>query len=186
MLKLFFRIVPLFGTFSILFQVLCGVMYNVIGNVYFVKYLVDTVEKIAKAPDLTGPLFRQLLIITVVYYVSLQVVNTINGALFNEYLHKQAETKISERLTTMVFDKAIQMDLKCYDNTDFYNELTYTINQMNDLVWKVFTTVTNLTIAIVVTACLGLTFASMDPVIIPLALLAFLIGCLFANKINKL
>ena len=93
MLKLFFRIVPLFGTFSILFQVLCGVMYNVIGNVYFVKYLVDTVEKIAKAPDLTGPLFRQLLIITVVYYVSLQVVNTINGALFNEYLHKQAETK---------------------------------------------------------------------------------------------
>ena len=116
MLKLFFRIVPLFGTFSILFQVLCGVMYNVIGNVYFVKYLVDTVEKIAKAPDLTGPLFRQLLIITVVYYVSLQVVNTINGALFNEYLHKQAETKISERLTTMVFDKAIQMDLKCYHN----------------------------------------------------------------------
>ena len=166
MLKLFFRIVPLFGTFSILFQVLCGVMYNVIGNVYFVKYLVDTVEKIAKAPDLTGPLFRQLLIITVVYYVSLQVVNTINGALFNEYLHKQAETKISERLTTMVFDKAIQMDLKCYDNTDFYNELTYTINQMNDLIWKVFTTVTNLTIAIVVTACLGLTFALMDPVII--------------------
>lgn len=186
MLKLFFRIVPLFGTFSILFQVLCGVMYNVIGNVYFVKYLVDTVEKIAKAPDLTGPLFRQLLIITVVYYVSLQVVNTINGALFNEYLHKQAETKISERLTTMVFDKAIQMDLKCYDNTDFYNELTYTINQMNDLIWKVFTTVTNLTIAIVVTACLGLTFALMDPVIIPLALLAFLIGCLFANKINKI
>lgn len=161
-------------------------MYNVIGNVYFVKYLVDTVEKIAKAPDLTGPLFRQLLIITVVYYVSLQVVNTINGALFNEYLHKQAETKISERLTTMVFDKAIQMDLKCYDNTDFYNELTYTINQMNDLIWKVFTTVTNLTIAIVVTACLGLTFALMDPVIIPLALLAFLIGCLFANKINKI
>ena len=66
----------------------------------------------------------------------------------------------------MVFDKAIQMDLKCYDNTDFYNELTYTINQMNDLIWKVFTTVTNLTIAIVVTACLGLTFALMDPVII--------------------
>lgn len=186
MLKLFFRTVPLFGIFSILFQVICGVMYNVIGNVYFVKYLVDTVEKIAKAPDLTGPLFRQLLIITVVYYVSLQVVNTINGALFNEYLHKQAETKISERLTTMVFDKAIQMDLKCYDNTDFYNELTYTINQMNDLIWKVFTTVTNLTIAIVVTACLGLTFALMDPVIIPLALLAFLIGCLFANKINKI
>ena len=26
----------------------------------------------------------------------------------------------------------------------------------------------------------------MDPVIIPLALLAFLIGCLFANKINKI
>ena len=42
-------------------------MYNVIGNVYFVKYLVDTVVKIAKAPDLTGPLIRQQLIITVVY-----------------------------------------------------------------------------------------------------------------------
>lgn len=68
MLKLFFRIVPLFGTFSILFQVLCGVMYNVIGNVYFVKYLVDTVEKIAKAPDLTGPhLFTAHLVLLAIY-----------------------------------------------------------------------------------------------------------------------
>ncbi len=92
-----------------------GYVYWIFYDIIFIKYLVESME--------IGRSFGEIMffLIAVTFGFALP---TLFGKWYQHIYKPKADADIFEQINTMLFQKATQVELECYENTEFYNQFT--------------------------------------------------------------
>lgn len=186
MLKLFFRAVPLYFIGYALMIVARSVLFNTVGNVLFIQYIVKSVEFAIVHPEETQKTLMQLIVVTCVYYGLVLLFNTVIEGIFNNSLTKNAEIKVNHVFTKMMFEKSASIDLGCYDDQKYYNNLVVANNESNNRAWNTYRKFVNLIENLSVLLSLFYIISSMDFVVFVLAVVINVLSFLYQIKLNKI
>jgi len=186
LLNIFFRAVPLYSIGYALFITTRSVLFNTVGNVLFIQYIVKSVEAAVAHPEETQKILTQLTFVTCVYYGLVLLLNTVIEGIFHNSLTKNAEIKISHVFTKMMFEKSGSIDLGCYDDQKYYNDLIAAGNESNKRAWNTYRNFVNLMENLLVLLSLFYIISSLDFVVFVLAVVINVLSFLYQIRINKM
>ena len=110
-------------------------VWDILVGMLYVKYLFDALEK--------GADYRQVLAVTFCM-IGYRMVLTLYGKWMANVYRPKANLKLHERMQTKLYEKALQLDLASYDNTEFYNDFIWAIRESDTRAVKVLTDVCSL------------------------------------------
>lgn len=112
------------------------------------------------------------------------------GLLFNAFLYQKlqqkAQPKIKQAIKQMMFQKAKEIDLECYDNPAFYNDYVLSVSEIDNQVGRLFTLITNLCTGLVSMVLSGAFFIGNDPVSFVFIAISFAASLWAGKTLNKL
>jgi len=186
MIRIFFRAAPLYAVMNLVFVILNTVNFSVFGSVVFTKYLADSVESLSAHPNNSGQILSSLVAVTCVYYVCVLIFNTIKQGPINHYLKKSAKIKVQKVFLEMLYQKSIDVDMKCYDQPEYYQNMLMANQESNSRAWTVYQTFVNFTDALVSGFALLTIVISMDFKVSILAVVIHFISYFIGIRKNKL
>ncbi|MBD5527425.1 MAG: ABC transporter ATP-binding protein [Lachnospiraceae bacterium] len=186
MLKIFFRAVPLYSVGLTLLIVARSVLFNTVGNVLFIQYIVKSVEFAIVHPEETQKTLTKLIVVACVYYGLVLLFNTVIEGIFHNSLTKNAEIKINHIFSKMMFEKSSSIDLGCYDDQKYYNDLVAANNESNNRAWNTYRNFVNLIENLSVLLSLFYIISSLDFVVFVLAVVINVLSFLYQIKLNKI
>lgn len=186
MLKIFFGAVPLYSIGYALLIAARSILFNTVGNVLFIQYIVKSVEFAIAHPEGTQKTLTQLVVVTCVYYGLVFLFNTVIEGIFNNSLTKNAEIKVNRVFTKMMFEKSASIDLRCYDDQKFYNDLAVANNESNNRAWNTYRNFVNLIENLSVLLSLFYIISSLDFVVFVLAVVINVLSFWYQIKLNKI
>ncbi len=114
----------------------------------------------------------------------------VTGLLFNafvfQYLQQKAQPKIKQAIKEMMFQKAKEIDLECYDNPEFYNDYVLSVSEVDNQIGRIFTLITNLCTGLVSIILSGAFFIGNDPVSFIFIAVSFAASLWSGKALNKL
>lgn len=186
MLKIFFRAVPLYSVGYALLISARSILFNTVGNVLFIQYIVKTVEFAVAHPEKTQGALAQLIAVTCAYYGLVLLFNTVIEGIFNNSLKKNAEIRVSHAFAEMMFEKSVSIDFGCYDDQKYYNDLVAANNESDGRAWNTYRNFVNLTENVLVLLSLFYIISSLDFVVFVLAVVINVLSFLNQIKLNKI
>lgn len=112
------------------------------------------------------------------------------GLLFNAYLfqklQQKAQPKIKQAIKHMMFNKAKEIDLECYDNPEFYNNYVLSVSEVDNQIGRIFALITNLCTGLVSIVLSGTFFIGNDPVSFIFIAVSFAASLWSGKALNKL
>ena len=103
-----------------------------------------------------------------------------------DYLGEKEKPKIREKIKMMLYEKAKELDLACYDNPEFYNEQVLAISEVDKQIDRGIQFVQNTLSGITVFISTGIYFLMRDKVSIFFAAASFVLSFAFNQMYNKL
>ncbi len=103
-----------------------------------------------------------------------------------DYLGEKERPKIREKIKMMLYDKAKDMDLACYDNPEFYNEQVLAISEVDRQIDRGIQFIQNTLSGITVFMSTGIYFFMKDKVSILFAVVSFAMAFAFNQMYNKM
>lgn len=116
-IKILFKISPLL----VIGEALWGIMLRLptrLISVIGVKYVIDNAQKDGGAKNI---------IFAVVAIAFVLLISETLSWLFREFFWNMEKEKVNQGLSTMLYNKAKNLDLEAYDNPDFYNNFILAI-----------------------------------------------------------
>ncbi len=112
------------------------------------------------------------------------------GLLFNAFLYQKlqqkAQPKIKQAIKEMMFRKAKEIDLECYDNPEFYNDYVLSVSEVDNQIGRIFTLITNLCTGLVSIVLSGAFFIGTDPISFIFIAVSFAASLWSGKALNKL
>lgn len=186
MLKIFFRAVPLYSMGFAFLTVARSILFNTVGNVLFIQYIVKTVESAVAHPGDMQKTLTRLIAVTCVYYGLVLLFNTVMEGIFHNGAAKNAEIKVHRVFAKMVFEKSVSIDLGCYDDQKYYNDLVAANNESNNRAWSTYRNFVNLIENLTVLLSLFYIISSLDFVVFVLAVVINVLSFWYQIRLNKI
>ncbi len=186
MLKIFFRAAPLYAIGYGLTIAARGILFNTVGNVLFIQYIVRAVEFSIAHPQETPEILTRLIAVTCIYYGLALAFNTVIEGLFNNSLQKSAEIRVNHIFAKMLFEKSVSIDLACYDDQKFYSDLVAANSESAPRAWNTYRNFVNLVENLLVLLSLFYIVSTLDFVVFVLAVGINILSFLHQIRINKL
>lgn len=186
MLKIFFRTVPLYATGYALIITARSVLFNTVGNVLFIRYIVRLVEDAIAHPEETQTALARLIAAACVYYGLVLLFNTVIEGLFNNCLTKNAEIRVNHVFAKIMLEKSVSIDLGCYDDRKYYNDLVAANNESSQRSWATYRNFVNLVENSAVLLSLFYIISSLDFIVFVLALGINVLSFLYQIRLNKI
>ncbi|MBO5166897.1 MAG: ABC transporter ATP-binding protein [Lachnospiraceae bacterium] len=112
------------------------------------------------------------------------------GLLFNAYLYQKlqmkSQPKIKQALKEMLFAKAKEIDLACYDDPAFYNDYVLSVSEAENQVDRLFQMIAGLFAGLTSMVLSGSFFIGNDPISFVFVVIAFVAALVSGNVLNKL
>lgn len=112
------------------------------------------------------------------------------GMLFSvivtDYWAARELPKVRRRVKMALYEKAKELDLKCYDDPDYYNELVLAISEADKQIDRCVTFLQNTASGIAVFVSTGIYFFSKDKLSIVFAAVSFCLSFFFNQLYNRL
>lgn len=112
------------------------------------------------------------------------------GLLFNAFvfqkLQQKAQPRIKQEIKEMLFRKAKEIDIECYDNPEFYNNYILSVSEVENQIGRIFTVLTNLFTGATSILLSGVFFIGSDPVSFFFVALSFAASLWAGKVLNKL
>lgn len=112
------------------------------------------------------------------------------GLLFNAYLfqklQQKAQPKIKQAVKRMMFQKAKEIDLACYDNPEFYNDYVLSASEVDNQIERIYTLITSFCTGLVSIILSGAFFIGNDPVSFIFIAVSFAASLWSGKALNKL
>lgn len=147
--------------------------WDILVGMLYVKYLFDALEK--------GADYRQVLAVTFCM-IGYRMVLTLYGKWLANVYRPNANLKLHERMQTKLYEKALQLDLASYDNTEFYNDFIWAIRESDTRAVKVLTDVCSLCSCVITLVGMGAVFAAIDWMAALVVLASSVLGFLSGQK----
>lgn len=175
-MKFLIKSVPLYVLFSIILNILKGMLQS-FANVWLLMRVIDAV--------VVGKSFLALLYPVLQFTIFALVVGICN-AFFLEWYEKKARQRFSDYMRMQMFEKAIQCDVRYYDNPDFYDNYIWTAKEIDNRAFDVFLNLTMLVQRIATISSIIMMLADVDYELIILIVVCSIINYFIANKQNAL
>ncbi len=118
------------------------------------------------------------------------LVFVVLGLLFNAYLYQKlqmkSQPKIKQALKEMLFEKAKEIDLACYDDPAFYNDYVLSVSEVENQVDRLFQMIAGLFAGLTSMVLSGSFFIGNDPISFVFVAIAFVAALVSGNVLNKL
>lgn len=186
MLKLFFKAAPLYAGGYALMRTARSVLFNTVGNVLFIQYLVKSVTAVIARPQEIQQVMTQMILVTCVYYGLVLLLNTVIEGIFNNYLAKSAECKVNDVFAKMLFEKSVSIDLGGYDDPAFYQDLIAANGESADRAWNTYRNFVDLLENLLVLLSLFYIISSLDFVIFVLAVMINVLSFWYQIRLNQI
>jgi len=175
MLKYIFRYIPLYGVLFLLFSLISG-MLNVYLSVNLPTQIINAFqykEGLAEIPQTIAV----AAFATVMFYVLQQIFDTV--------YKKIAIEKINRKMQMELMQKAIGLDVDCYDNPDFYNNFVWAISEAHGRALTVLEVIGSTVNNIAILFFAGAYIVTTDRVGIIIVLICITSNLFFSTLINK-
>lgn len=160
---------------NILFTVIND-LFSIFYNVFFFAYFMEAVEKGESILELSKVLM---------VFILMNIVFEILNSYYHQAYIPQNDVKLSLFLKNMIYQKIITVDIECFDNPEYYDNVTFVLN---DLFNRVCSILNNLAQFISHLCCVIVLigyFAQIDFVIVLISLIFVLTGLFFEPVMNK-
>lgn len=151
-------------------------LFSLCYNVLFFAYFMDAVEK-GKSIAVIGKVLIVFLLVNVVF--------EIGNAYFNQAYLPKDDIRISLFLKDLIYRKITSVDIACFDDPEYYDNVTFALN---DLFHRVISILNNVTQFISHSCCVMVLigyFAQIDLVIVMISLISVLAGLFFEPVLNQ-
>ncbi|MBD5145930.1 MAG: ABC transporter ATP-binding protein [Ruminococcus sp.] len=108
------------------------------------------------------------------------------NAIVFQKLQQKAQPKIKQEIKEMLFRKAKEIDLECYDNPEFYNSYVLSVSEVENQIGRIFTVLTNLFTGMTSILLSGAFFIGNDPVSFLFIAVSFAASLWSGKALNKL
>lgn len=151
-------------------------LFSLCYNVLFFAYFMDAVEK-GKSIAVIGKVLIVFLLVNVVF--------EIGNAYFTQTYLPKDDIRISLFLKDLIYRKITSVDIACFDDPEYYDNVTFALN---DLFHRVISILNNVTQFISHSCCVMVLigyFAQIDLVIVMISLISVLAGLFFEPVLNQ-
>lgn len=151
-------------------------MFSIFYNVLFFAYFMDAVEKGKSMVTISKVL---------IVFILINIVFEILNSYYNQAYIPQNDVKLSLFLKNMIYKKIMTVDIECFDNPEYYDNVTFALN---DLFSRVNSILNNIAQFISHSCCVIVLigyFAQIDFAIVMISLISVLTGLFFEPVINK-
>lgn len=176
MLRLIWKACPM-GVICEMLHWLLNRMGELFYSVFLLRFIVKAIENEVEFPRVIA-----LLCLLLVYGI---LTGVFTSWYWNWYRRK-VKLKIDEMLLKRMYEKAVECDLSCYENPDFYDKYTRANSEILQRGMKIleecgriFSTVVSAVISIVI-------IAVWEPIVIPIVIICALCSLLIDKKRSKM
>lgn len=151
-------------------------LFSIFYNVLFFAYFMDAVEK--------GKSIGTISKVLIAFIFANIVFEILNSYYQQAYIPKN-DVKLSLFLKKMIYKKIMTVDIECFDNPEYYDNVTFALNDIFD---RVISILNNLAQFISHFCCVIVLigyFSQIDFAIVIISLISVLTGLLFEPVINK-
>lgn len=175
-LKYAFKYTPLYLITSCLYPFL-GAIVVFFEHTYCIKYLTDTIQY-------KGPFSDVVTYISVIsVIVALKI---LCGIFYTQYIQLNSKEKLHKNIQMELFQKAVQIDLSCYDDPEYYNEFVWSISEATNRVDKTIEYLYKFCENLGVILTTGTLFLLLNKVGLIFVIMSFVLIFLTNIEINKL
>lgn len=103
-----------------------------------------------------------------------------------DYMLEKERPKIREKIKIRFYEKAKELDLECYDNPEYYNQLVLVLAEVDNQIERCITFLQNTASGIAVFVSTAIYFFMKDKVSIVFAAVSFVMAFVFNQMFNKL
>lgn len=150
---------------------------NSIANVLFTQSVIDSV---AAGNDFVS------VVLVICKFLVILLTTSIITLIFNNLYAEPVRVRIIQRINYKIYCKSLQTDYQYFDDSDFYNNYTWALNEYAaksqeavNIVFKAFSTIANIVSMTTIILVVG-------PWILLISLIELIITMLFEIKQNKL
>ena len=172
MLKIAFSASPWF-TIHRLSAMMINRLVVFVEHVYMVGYIIDAIMN--NEPFYKPALFLGIVFVTLVAYTFYD--NGINAS-----IAQTGFQKMKQKLRLRIYQKAVKIDLKCYDDPDFFNDFVWAMNEAAPQLENVLNDTANL-IGYTVGALVAAGYILSQDIVGLAAVAVSFAGTMFCNKI---
>lgn len=152
-------------------------LFPIFYNVLFFAYFMETVEK--------GKSIIQTSKVLIVF-VLINIMFELLSSYYNQKYVPQNDVRLSLFLKKMIYKKITTVDIECFDNPEYYDNVTFALNDLFDRVKSILNNVSQFISHLCCVAVLIGYFAQVDFVIVMISLISVLMGLFFEPIVNKL
>lgn len=176
LLKLVFKASPAF----VIFPVLDAVRNEV--SIFFEHTL--GIGYVLEAAEFGYPFRKVAMVILILFLaISLGMVFTVFAG---DYICEKYRPKVRERIKLMLYEKAQTLDLECYDNPDYYDEMVLALSEVDNQIERCITLWKNIFAGIAILITSSIYFINKDKLSIIFAVASFVITFVFTMLYNKI
>lgn len=150
---------------------------NSIAGVLFTQNVVDAVGN--------GKEFSEILLIILTFLFILLLVIIIQNA-FNTLYKESHWEKIKQKINSEVYEKVLNTDFEHFDNPDFYNDYTWTINEYSNKAYESNSLLENICRSLSTIVSMTTFIAILGPWLIVFTIIEMLITISFETHRNRL
>ena len=103
-----------------------------------------------------------------------------------DYVRAKEGPKVSKAIKLMLYERAKELDLECYDNPDYYNEMVLAISEVDNQIERCITFLCNVFAGLATFITSGIYFMHKDGLSILFAIVSFFITFFFTQAYNRL
>ena len=151
-------------------------LFSIFYNVLFFAYFMETVEK--------GESIIQVGKVLIIF-VLINIVFELLNSYYNQKYIPQNDVKLSLFLKNMIYKKIMEVDIECFYNPEYYDNVTFTLNDLFERVKNILNNLSQFVSHLCCVIVLIGYFAQVDFVIVLISLISVSMGLFFEPVINK-
>lgn len=163
MLKLVFKASP-FCVVSEFFIRIMNYFRTIFFSVFVMKYLFNAFENKKSFDEIISFIIITIAVMTVTFVID---------AIYWQIYRPVSNQKISRYINMILFEKVSQVELACFENTEFFNKYTKAANETNGRAMGILDNLTHFTAAIISCVVVMVTLLTIDGIAILWGLLPF-------------
>ncbi|MCR5502364.1 MAG: ABC transporter ATP-binding protein/permease [Lachnospiraceae bacterium] len=129
--------------------------------------------------------FRKVAAVIILLFVCISI-GMVFTVWVGDYVREKEGPKVRRKIKLMLYDKAKQLDLECYDNPEYYNEMVLAIAEVDKQIERCIQFLSNLFAGLATFITTGIYFVKKDGPSILFAVASFLLTFVFMQAYNRL
>ena len=175
-IKISFETAPFFMLFMIFIaiQAQCLIFLE---HTYGIKFVLEAVEF-----HKPFPVVVQFLLIVMISWA----ISFLLGTIYTNNVQQKSLPKIQKRLKEIMYEKAKELDLECYDNPEYYNEFVLSLSEADKSITRTHQIIDTFFRALTSVIVSGVFLLVTDSLSIIFVLASFGLTIFFSQLLNKL